>query len=183
MNVLVSSGSVQVDLAVVAVTGATKTITAADASNPRYDIISVHTDGTLVVTAGTPAVAPAVPAVPTGDTEIALVYVPAAVTSIVAANIGDRRALLGVSTPAQVGLAPTAAPAALVDNSGGAAADGTIGSVTLPTFTWNGSSVYPTAAQGTAINAAFQALMDAVKELSTENNALITALKASKILT
>jgi hypothetical protein len=63
---------------------------------------------------------------------------------------------------------------ALTDNSGGAAADGTIGVVTLPNLaSWDGATVFPSAAQATAIIAAITANRDAVKELSTKLNALI----------
>jgi hypothetical protein len=68
---------------------------------------------------------------------------------------------------------------ALTDSSGGASADGTIGAVTTftPSVAWNGSSVYPSAADATAIAAAITALMAAVKELSTKQNEVIAALK------
>lgn len=65
--------------------------------------------------------------------------------------------------------------AALTDNSGGAAADGTIGAVTLPTLAgWNGGTD-PTAAEATQIITACTALRDAVKELATKVNAMIAA--------
>lgn len=113
--------------------------------------------------------------------------------------------------------------AALTDSSGGAAADGTIGAVTAPSaltdstggsasttlaaetvFTpsvsWNGSSVYPSAADATAIGAintaqknaiasiaarqaenrtAIIALKDAITELATTLNAEIAAMKTA----
>lgn len=113
---------------------------------------------------------------------------------------------------------------ALTDSSGGAAADNTIGAVTPPsaetdstggsasttlaaitTFTpsvaWNGSSVYPSAADATAIAAAITsaknslaslaarqaenrtaiiALTDAVTELATKVNAILTRLNAQQ---
>jgi predicted RecA/RadA family phage recombinase len=71
--------------------------------------------------------------------------------------------------------------AALTDNSGGAAADGTIGAVTTftPSVAWNGSSVYPSAADATAIAAAITALMAAVKELSTKVNEIIAGQKTA----
>lgn len=67
---------------------------------------------------------------------------------------------------------------ALTDNSGGAAADGTIGAITTftPSVAWNGSSVYPSAADATAISAGITANKDAIKELATKLNALIAAL-------
>lgn len=80
--------------------------------------------------------------------------------------------------------APIAADvAALTDNSGGAAADGTIGVITAPDLsTWNGSSVFPTAAQATAIAAADTASRDAIKELATKVNAILAALKAAGLM-
>jgi hypothetical protein len=74
--------------------------------------------------------------------------------------------------------------ATLVDNSGGAAADGTIGAVTTftPSVAWNGSSVFPSAADATAIAAAITALMAAVKELSTKQNAVLTSLKGAGLM-
>lgn len=74
--------------------------------------------------------------------------------------------------------------AALTDNSGGASADGTIGAVTTftPSVAWNGSSVYPIAADATAIAAAITALMAAVKELSTKQNAVIASLKTAGVM-
>jgi predicted RecA/RadA family phage recombinase len=72
--------------------------------------------------------------------------------------------------------------AALTDNSGGAAADGTIGVVTLPTLAgWNGSTD-PTAAEATQIITAVTANRDAVKELSTKVNLIIAALKTAGVI-
>lgn len=70
---------------------------------------------------------------------------------------------------------------ALTDNSGGASADGTIGLVTIPTLSWNGSTD-PTAQQATDINAALTALKDAVKELAAKQNATILALQTNGAL-
>lgn len=181
MKVTVAAGSALFANTVTSITSRNPTITTADATNPRVDLVSLHSDNTVVVTAGTPAANPVLPALPAGNVPVGEVYVPAGATSIVDHNVGDRRQIVS-GTPQQVGLTPTAAPAALTDNSGGAAADGTIGAVTLPTLAWNGSTD-PTAAQATAINAAIQALMDAVKELSTTVNAQRTALRTAGILT
>jgi hypothetical protein len=182
MTIQVAAGSALFANSIVNITAKTPTIGSADTVNPRVDLVSLHSDNTAVVTAGTPAANPATPALPSGNVPVAVVYVPANATAIGDHNIGDRRVVI-VGTPQQIGLTPTAAPAALTDNSGGGAADGTIGAVTLPTLSaWNGS-VDPTAAQATAINAALQALMDAVKELSTQSNAMRTALRSAGILT
>lgn len=81
-------------------------------------------------------------------------------------------------------ISQAAVVAALTDNSGGASADGTIGAVTTftPSVAWNGSSVYPSAADATAIAAAITALMAAVKELSTKQNAVIASLKTAGVM-
>jgi predicted RecA/RadA family phage recombinase len=83
------------------------------------------------------------------------------------------------------GTVPTAAEGAqaaipdLTDNSGGASADGTIGAVTTftPSVAWNGSSVYPSAADATAIAAAITALKAAVTELATKQNTVLATLR------
>ena len=69
--------------------------------------------------------------------------------------------------------------AALTDSSGGASADGTIGAITTftPSVAWNGSSVYPSAADATAIAAGITACKDAIKELATKLNEVIAASK------
>lgn len=71
--------------------------------------------------------------------------------------------------------------AAATDNSGGATADGTIGVITIPTLSWNGSTD-PTAQQATDINAALTACRDAIKELATKQNAIIANLKAAGLM-
>lgn len=87
----------------VVVNDATKnvTITAADGSNPRIDIIvakvqdSVYSGAvnswSLVVVTGTPAGSPAVPTAPANSITLAQIAVGAGVTSIVTGNITDRR--------------------------------------------------------------------------------------------
>jgi hypothetical protein len=76
---------------------------------------------------------------------------------------------------------PVTAEPALIDNSTGASADGTIGAVTNPTLSWNGSTD-PTAQQATDINAAITALKAAVTELATKQNAVIVKLQTAGIL-
>lgn len=82
------------------------------------------------------------------------------------------------------GVSQATVVAALTDNSGGATADGTIGAVTTftPSVAWNGSSVYPSAADATAIAAAITALMAAIKELSTKQNEVIAVLKTAGLM-
>ena len=75
----------------------TPTIAAADATNPRIDLIVSSDSGVISVVTGTPAVIPCYPAV-TLDADgnlarcvLAAVYVPAGATSITTAYIKDRR--------------------------------------------------------------------------------------------
>lgn len=101
-----------------------------------------------------------------------------------AALSGDATAMVKLNgTAPDASEGAQAAEADLVDNGGGATADGTIGAVTNPTLSdWNGSSVYPSAAQATAIGAAFTALKDAIKELSTKQNALLAKLRLAGVI-
>jgi hypothetical protein len=68
------------------------TLAAADATNPRNDLIQVKTaDGTVSKVTGTPAVSPAVPAAETGNIAVAVVNVPANDTAITNNQISDLR--------------------------------------------------------------------------------------------
>lgn len=73
------------------------TIGAASASNPRIDLITVNTSGTVVVVAGTAAAIPLIPAIPASRAVLAAVYVQANASSMVAANITDKRVLLATA--------------------------------------------------------------------------------------
>lgn len=87
----------------VCVNDATKniTITAADGTNPRIDLIVAKVQDTLysgatnswslVVVTGTPAGSPAAPTAPANSVTLAQIAVGAGVTSIVTANITDKR--------------------------------------------------------------------------------------------
>jgi|GEM_PF-3265734 len=84
---------------------ATLTIAAADATNPRIDLIIAAIDTTstpytssLQVITGTPASSPAVPSVPVGLIALALAHVAVAAnaTSIVTGNITDVRVIAGL---------------------------------------------------------------------------------------
>lgn len=67
------------------------TLSAADATHPRYDLISLKPDGTLRATAGTPAGSPALPALPANDVLLSVVKIAATVTAILNAVIYDHR--------------------------------------------------------------------------------------------
>lgn len=182
MNVTVAAGSLLVAGAVVAVAGGAVAVGAADAALPRIDLVkAANANGAVSVVAGVAAVNPVPPAIGAGQ-ELALVYIPAAAASIGPNNIGDRRQFVGsVSTvfgrsgavvaangdytPTQVGLPPQAAPANLTDSSGGVA----------------GAILVAPRSDTLAHCAADQATN--VASLNAQLNAVVTALKASHILT
>lgn len=89
----VTKGAVLANGALFAVPAGTVTITAADATNPRIDLVVVNASGALVVRAGTAASAPKPPARTANDVVLAAVYVPANDTSIETTKITDMRAL------------------------------------------------------------------------------------------
>jgi hypothetical protein len=69
-------------------------VTAADATNPRIDIVYVNSSGVIAYLAGTAAASPSAPSVPTGGQELAKITVAANATTVVAANITLRRKLM-----------------------------------------------------------------------------------------
>ncbi|RLC76478.1 MAG: hypothetical protein DRJ03_28590, partial [Chloroflexi bacterium] len=92
MSVLVAAGSCIVNGTEITKTTSTNvSISAADDTNPRWDIITINDAGTIAATAGTPAADPVPPALPANNILLALVYVAAGVTQITNANIYDRR--------------------------------------------------------------------------------------------
>jgi len=94
MTVAVAAGSVSIAGRQVAVAAADGTITAADGTNPRFDLVSINTAGTIVVTVGTAAASPVFPAHPANVVVLAAVYVPASDTAIGATQIIDKRMML-----------------------------------------------------------------------------------------
>ena len=77
-----------------AVSGSTVNIGAADATNPRRDIVYVDTAGAFGVTAGTAAAIPAPPALTAARLALAEVAVAAGATSISSGDIADMRQTL-----------------------------------------------------------------------------------------
>ncbi len=69
-------------------------VSAADGTNPRKDLISVNSSGTVVVTAGTAADPPAIPVTPANNVEIGLLLVPATDNTHADEQINDTRVLL-----------------------------------------------------------------------------------------
>jgi len=99
MTPAVAKGSVLSNTVMFAVAAADVTITTADATNPRIDLIVVNSSGALAVRAGTAAASPKPPARTANDVVIASVYVPANDTAIGTSQIKDRRVFRGTSSP------------------------------------------------------------------------------------
>ncbi|MCI0346890.1 MAG: hypothetical protein L0221_15840 [Chloroflexi bacterium] len=66
-------------------------VTAADATNPRIDLVVANADGTLSVVAGTPAGSPTAPTAAADQANLAQIAVAALQVSVVGANITDTR--------------------------------------------------------------------------------------------
>lgn len=69
-------------------------VSAADGSNPRFDIITLNSSGTAIVTAGTPAAQPVLPAIPASSILIGGLYIPASDNTHQDAQINDKRVFL-----------------------------------------------------------------------------------------
>lgn len=93
MTVAVAKGSVLSNGVLLPVTAANVTITTADATNGRIDVIVVNSSGTKAVRAGTAATAPKPPTLTANDVALAMVYVPANDTAIAANQIVDKRVI------------------------------------------------------------------------------------------
>lgn len=91
MTVAVAAGQARVGGYFPYVSGQNATISAADSTLARIDIISVNYNGTITVTAGTAAASPVAPALPANNALLAQVYVPAADTAIGSNQITDKR--------------------------------------------------------------------------------------------
>lgn len=87
----VASGVVKINGTNVSFAATTKTVTTADTTNPRFDIITVNASGAVTLTAGTAAPAPVIPAVPANSTTLAVITVPASDTTITNDQISDVR--------------------------------------------------------------------------------------------
>jgi len=95
MTVAIAAGVVRVASGLlIAVTAGNGTITTADGTNPRIDLVSASDAGVKTVTAGTAAANPKAPSLPAGDIGLAMVYVPQNDTTIAANQITDKRVIL-----------------------------------------------------------------------------------------
>lgn len=93
MTVAVAAGTVITNDVPFAVTAANGTITAADGTNPRLDLVVITSAGAIAVRAGTPGANPKPPARTANDVVLAVVYVPASDTTIATNQITDLRVL------------------------------------------------------------------------------------------
>lgn len=93
MTVAVASGTVIVDGVLATVTSGNVTITAANGTNPRIDLVVVDSAGAKSAVAGTAASNPVFPD-PAGKVVLAAVYVPANDTTIASNQITDKRVVI-----------------------------------------------------------------------------------------
>lgn len=96
MTVAVAAGVIQSSGARIAVTAGNVTITAADAANPRFDLIVADSAGAKQLRGGTAAASPVFPSLAAGDVALAAVYVPANDTAINTNQLVDKRMILTV---------------------------------------------------------------------------------------
>jgi hypothetical protein len=93
-TVAVAAGSVRIGGRYVKVTAGNVSLTAADGTNPRFDLITVDTTGTKGVTNGTPSADPVYPTLPAGKVILAQVFRAASDNTIQTADITDKRVLI-----------------------------------------------------------------------------------------
>lgn len=91
MTVAVAKGAVLSNGTLRAVTAGNVTISTADSTNPRIDLVVVNSSGTKAARTGTAAANPAPPARTANDVVLAMVYVPASDTTISTNQIVDKR--------------------------------------------------------------------------------------------
>ena len=152
MTVAIASGTIQpaAGETAVTVTGANKTITTADGDDPRIDLVSASAAGVLTVTDGTPAPivsgvsGPKPPALPSGHIALAMVDVPASDTTIGAAQITDKRAMVFASAAGGgVTVEEEGSPLATIADTLDFVGDGVVasGTGTTKTITISGAAV------------------------------------------
>lgn len=95
MTVAVAKGAVLSNGALFPVTAGNVTVTTANATLPRLDLIVANNAGVKAIRTGTAAIFPKPPARSANDVVLAVVYVPAADTTISANQITDLRILRG----------------------------------------------------------------------------------------
>lgn len=100
MTVAVAAGVVMSGGVLKTISSGNVTITAADGTNPRFDLVVADSSGAKQRRGGTAAANPVFPAPTAGDVVLAAVYVPASDTTINPNQIVDKRVILLVAPPA-----------------------------------------------------------------------------------
>lgn len=95
MTLAVAAGVSQSGGSRFTVTAANVTVTAANATNPRFDLVVIDSAGAKQVRAGTAAASPVFPTLTAGDVALCSVYVPANDTAIDANQLTDKRVIIG----------------------------------------------------------------------------------------
>lgn len=91
MTVAVASGSVLSNSVVRTVGGGNQSISTANATLPRLDMVVVNSAGSLAVREGTASATPAPASLSANDVLLAVIYIPAALTAITNSHIVDLR--------------------------------------------------------------------------------------------
>ncbi len=117
MTYAVAAGTVAIGGVTAAVTAGNVTVTAANATNPRIDLIVVDNTGAKSVTAGTASTSPVPPAIPANSVVLYTIYVAANDTTMEAALLVDKRAFIRVATKKLTASETGATTATLADTS------------------------------------------------------------------
>lgn len=98
-TVAVAAGVVKVGTVYAPVSAGNVTMPAADATNPRWVVITADNTGAKTATAGTAAAAPLLPALPANSVLLAAIWWPANDTTVSTAQITDGRVVIGSDPP------------------------------------------------------------------------------------
>jgi hypothetical protein len=93
MTVAVAAGVSVISNSRVVIGAGNVTITTADGTNPRIDLVVINSSAVKSVTAGTAAAQPVLPSIPANSIVLATLYVEASDTSIETNKINDRRVI------------------------------------------------------------------------------------------
>lgn len=92
-----AEGEIQVGSRAAFLEPQTTTVAAADATNPRVDIITADLASNVTVTEGVPSPNPAAPDIPDDEVLICAVFVPGGASQITASDIHDYRIILDLT--------------------------------------------------------------------------------------
>jgi len=98
-TVAVATGVIKVGTTYAVVVAANVSMPAADATNPRWVLVSASNTGTLTATGGTAAAAPLLPAIPANSVALAAVWWPANDTTVGTAQITPKDVVVDSDPP------------------------------------------------------------------------------------